>query len=892
LQVSIHTRISKPLALLLLALAAVSTCNAQTSYTISTVAGSANSGDGGPATSGILSQPEGIALDGRGNIYIADANDHRIRKVASDGTIRTIAGTGIAGFNGDDGPAEAAQLNAPYGLCTDRNGNLFVADLGNSRVRKISPDGKITTAAGGGLVLPGGDGDGGPATSAKLLAPRNVAVDPQGNLYISDFQGHRVFKVDLSGTLTTVAGSGTSGSSGDGASALLATLSYPAGIAVDRLGVLYIADTGSKKIRRVYQGVISTVLGATPIQLNVPTGLAVDRLDNLYIADNRSVMIRVSQQGAVSTIPVGGGDVAVDALDNVYTTGSHLVKRLTGAFVSTIAGTGNSGFSGDGANAATARLDTPAGLARDTSGNWYIADSRNLRVRRINPQGIIGTFAGAGPTAPSPGTQATSVRLSLPSSVAVDTFGNVYFSDTSANRIRRVASDGAISTIAGADEPGMRGDDGPAARAILNNPTGIAFDGENNLYIADTGNNRIRKITASGQISTVAGGGATTADKSAALEAKLIQPTAVATDRNGNVYIAETGGNKIRLLTRAGVLTTLAGSRLNLQQPRGLRFSETGDIVFADSGSNTIRRLSLNGELVTIAGTGAAGFAGDGGPANAARLYGPSDLAFDIDGSIWISDTGNNRIRKLTPAAAQPLTPPATLTTISVTHGASLLDLPVAPGEIISIFGTGLGPDLGAIGRVTSARTLETAVAGTQVLFDGIPAPLFFVQDKQINAQVPYTMTGRLESEVTVLVGGVLRGRVRVQVKEAVPGLLTVAAGAGQAVVINEDGISNGPGHPAQRGSVVTLYATGDGQLGPDAIDGKPYGAAKTSYSVTVDFGGYSGEVLYAGRAPGYIGLMQINVRIPSQYVPSGDVPLVLTVHGETSQNGVTLAIR
>ncbi len=883
---------STSLRIVLLLAVGAGLCFAQSLYSISTVAGSANSGDGGPAAFGMLSQPEGIATDGRGNIYVADAIDHRIRKLATDGTIRTVAGTGAAGFSGDDGPASAAQLNAPYGLCIDRQGNLYVADLGNARVRRISTDGIISTVAGGGATLPGGDGDGGQAVNAKLLAPRNVTTDAQGNLYISDFNAQRVLKVDSTGTLTTVAGTGAAGYSGDGASALRASIAYPAGLAIDRLGVLYIADTGNKKIRRVYQGVMSSVLGTPAFLLNVPTGLAVDRLDNLYIADNRSTMFRVSQQGVVTTVAAGGADVAIDALDNLYITGSHVVKRLTGANVSVLAGTGTSGFGGDGGSALLARLDTPLGLARDLSGNWYFADSQNVRVRRISPQGNISTFAGAGQNALSPGSQATSIRLGSPTSVALDSFGNLYFSDTAANRIRRVAPDGTIITIAGADAAGLQGDDGPASRALLNNPTGIAIDSENSLYVADTGNNRIRKITQIGQISTVAGGGSSTDDSGTGLAAKLTQPLAVAADKNGNVYIAETGANRIRLLNRAGTLTTVAGVRSSLNQPRGLRVADNGDVIFADSGSNTIRRLASTGEIETIAGNLSAGLTGDGGLAISASLHNPSDVALDPDGSILISDTGNNRIRKLTVTTAGPVPPAAVTDTFTITHSATLLEQPVAPGEVVSIFGAGLGPDTGAIGRITAAKTLETTVAGTQVLFDGTPAPLFYVQDKQINAQVPYIIAGRLETEVTIVVGGVVKGRKRIAVKQSVPGLLTLSGGTGQVIAVNDDGNSNNPGNPAARGSIVTLYATGDGQLGSDAIDGKPYAAGKTSYSVSVDFGGYSGEVLYAGRAPGFVGLMQLNVRIPAQFVPSGAVPIILTVRGEASQPGATISIR
>ena len=868
----------------LLLLAAVSTaCCAETTYSISTVAGGAGSGDGGAAASSILSQPEGIATDGRGDIYIADANDHRIRKLASDGTIRTVAGTGVPGFSGDGGPANAAQLNSPYGLCIDRLGNLYVADLANARVRRISADGIISTVAGGGTILPGGDGDGGLAVNSRLMAPRNVIADAQGNLYISDFQGHRVLKVDATGTLITIAGIGSGGYSGDGAAALRAAISYPAGLAVDRLGVLYIADSGNKKVRRVYQGVMSTVVGTPAFQLNVPTGLAVDRSDNLYIADNRSAMVRVTQQGLVTSLPIGGADVTVDSLDNVYATGSHQVKRLTGANVSVLAGGGGSNFAGDGGSALLARLDTPLGLARDLSGNWYFADSQNLRVRRISAQSVISTVAGAGLAAPFPGTQATSVRLGLPTSVAFDSWGNLYFSDTAANRIRRVSPDGTMVTIVGSDTAGLQGDNGPASKALLNTPTGIAVDGENSLYVADTGNNRIRKITQIGQISTVAGAGSLY---------ELLQPTAVAIDRNGNLYISETGANRIRLLDRSGTLTTVAGLKSTLNQPRGLRVAESGDVIFADSGSNTVRRLSPAGDVTIVAGNGTAGYTGDGGPATSAMLNNPADVALEADGSIWISDSGNHRLRKLTAAQPAPTTPAATLETFAVTHSATLLEQPVAPGEVVSIFGSGLGPETGVTGKITSARTLETTVAGTQVLFDGTAAPLFYVQDKQINAQAPYILAGRLETEVIIVKGGVEKGHRRILVRQSVPGLLTMAGGTGQVVAVNEDGSSNDGGNPAAPGSIVILYATGDGQLGADAIDGKPAGAAKTSYAVSVDFGGYSGEILYAGRAPGFVGLMQINVRIPSRFVASGAIPILLTVRGETSQIGATISLR
>src|ERR1035437_8003723 len=233
-------------------------------YRIEPVAGSARRGDGGAAIAAQISNIQGIAVDRWGNLYLSDTDNHRVRKISASGVITTLAGTGVAGFSGDGGPAAAAQLNLPYGLVADLAGYLYVADLGNDRVRRISPDGVITTAAGQGIR--GSSGDGGTATGAQLLTPRNVSVDAAGNLYFSEFEGHRVRKVTPDGKISTVAGTGVAGLRGDGAPAVSAQLAFPAGLAVDRLGALYIADSQNQRVRKILAGgVISTVVGGSQI---------------------------------------------------------------------------------------------------------------------------------------------------------------------------------------------------------------------------------------------------------------------------------------------------------------------------------------------------------------------------------------------------------------------------------------------------------------------------------------------------------------------------------------------------------------------------------------------------------------------------------------------------
>ena len=273
--------------------------------TISTYAGNGGYGfwgDGGPATAAQLSLPHGVALDSAGNLYIADSNNHRIRKVTPGGTISTYAGTGTEGFSGDGGPATAAHLDRPDGVALDSAGNLYIADLGNSRIRKVTPGGTISTYAGNGGY--GFWGDGGPATAAQLR-PRGMALDPAGNLYIADFGNSRVRKVTPGGTISTYAGTGTPGFAGDGGPATAAQLSFPQGVALDSAGNLYIADSNNNRIRKVTPGgTISTYAGtglqgfsgdggpAIDAQLWFPVGVALDSAGNLYIADQENQRIR------------------------------------------------------------------------------------------------------------------------------------------------------------------------------------------------------------------------------------------------------------------------------------------------------------------------------------------------------------------------------------------------------------------------------------------------------------------------------------------------------------------------------------------------------------------------------------------------------------------------
>ena len=362
----------------------------------------------GPLELSPLRCPVGVALDAAGNLYVADTGNHWIRKVSPQGEIANIAGTGTPGsFWGDGGRAEDAAMSYPLGVAVDAASNLYIADTGNSRVRKVSPEGIITTVAGNGTS--GYSGDGGTAIGAQLRGPEGVAVDASGNLYIADAADHRIRKVSPGGIITTVAGNGATGHGfgpwGDDGPAAGANLAGPRGVAVDASGNLYIADTHHFSIRKVSTtGIITTILGRVPFQefscqspgtfALFPTGVAVDASGQLYIADKCGIR-QVSPGGVVSVVaPNTGNDgsvaVAVDAEGNIFILGVQLRKVTRDGMVSTVAGNGTQGYSGDGGPALSASFSSPFGIAANAAGDVYVADTYNhvIRVLRVKTEKV------------------------------------------------------------------------------------------------------------------------------------------------------------------------------------------------------------------------------------------------------------------------------------------------------------------------------------------------------------------------------------------------------------------------------------------------------------------------------------------------------------------------
>lgn len=723
-----------------------------------------------PAVDADINAPEQVVLDSAGNFYYSDFNNNRVFKVnASTGIVTVVAGLGTPGYSGDGGPAPSAQLDSPIGVAVDGSGNVYIADTGNQVIRKVNTNGVISTVAGTGTCTYDGDttgpnGDGKPATEHSLCNPYQLAIDPTGNLFIADSSNNRIR--ELSGTsISTVAGNGTGTACADGTLAIQCGFGSPQGIAVDSSDNLYISDTNDYVIREVTasSGEIITIAGtlgtpgfsgdggpATLATLYVPVGVAVNSAGTtVWIADQSNFRIRSFTVGGNIATVAGGGSGG----ESGYACGDHKNRACNAA-----GGGGNVYFCGDGGPATTACLYYPAGVAVDGAGNFFIADYDNYRIRKVDTSGNINTVAGNGGTTqetlinnvpsngvtlnypwglvgdPSgnlfiadqcnyvvrefvdssdlmtllagDGTQgysgdggpAATAELGYPYDVARDNAGNAYIADTYNCVVRKVDTARNISSVAGTPGScGFAGDGGPAASAYLDYPEGVYVDGDNNLYIADTYNNVIRKVSG-GIITTVAGTPTAlgySGDGGPATSAELYYPSGVKADSTGTLYVADTYNHRVRMVNASsGNITTIAGNgnggfsgdgiatQNSLYYPSNIWRDPNDNLFIADQYNNRVRMVDPAGLMTTVAGSGTASLNGDGGPAINASLYLPADIYEDVSGDLFIADQYNYRIRKVNAFAA------VGRSTANVTFGTSPVGTTVGP-EVVTLSGVG-----------------------------------------------------------------------------------------------------------------------------------------------------------------------------------------------------------
>ncbi len=767
-------------------------------YAINTVAG------GGPNNlpelSASIGFPGSIAFDTAGNTYIADSESSHIFKVDTAGNLTVVAGNGTLGYSGDGGPAASAALNGPEGVFVDGSGNIFIADTDNCLIREVS-GGNISTVAGNASIPQpcGYSGDGGPATSAQLFDPFGIFVDGAGNIFIADTDNCLVREVS-GGNISTVAGNPNAnplpcGYSGDGSAATSAQLDEPFGVFVDGSGNIFIADSGNNLIRVVNPGNAPVTIagitiaagdiqfvagasydsqGGTACQLTgdggaatsaflcSPYGVFVDGSQNIFITDTNNFAVREVAASTVNVITTPAGtlgvegyspngtpatsadlnypsNVVVDGSGNIFIadTDNFVIREVTASNgqIQTTIGNNTLAYSGDGGSAVNAELSAPGSVAVDAAGNIYIADSGNSVIRAVNTgasavtiagvtiqpgdmQTIVGSYyqplGDALCDDSGDGGPALSAQLCAPSSVFLDSAGNIFIADTQNNAIRVVNTGtqalttwgvtiqpGDIATVAGngticSGSAAACGDGGAATSAALANPYGVFVDSAENIFIADTDDYVVREVVASsGIISTVAGNYAectqaaapSCGDGATATSAQLTFVFGVFVDLAENIYIADTFDNRIRVaaspsasqpVTIAGVtispgnIATVAGNgtrgfggdgatatAANLDTPFGVFTDLSGDIFIADTENAAIREVvAATGFIQTVAGTPLTpGFSGDGGPATSAELNAPLAVFGTPAGDLFVADTDNARIRSLVSAIFVTVTP-------------------------------------------------------------------------------------------------------------------------------------------------------------------------------------------------------------------------------------------
>jgi sugar lactone lactonase YvrE len=714
------------IALCLCELAGRTAASAQTTpirpFRIATIAGTPYdpTGDGKPAAVAMFS-PNGVVWSD-GNLYLTDGG--RIRRISPNGTINTVVGLldpvvhqTISGYSGDGGPALGAQVRGATSLRFDTAGNLYIADAGNACIRKLTArtiagiaqpiDGTETISTyAGTCTAPGNSNGSGTALTAKMAAPRDIAFDAAGILYVADQTNNNIRAIDATGNIVTVAGSGTAGS--DDGPAAVAKFKTPTSVAVNpATGDLFVADFANNRIRRVSGGNVTTFAGTgassslgglneggaaaaaniTPVKLRFLNGV-------LYVLDAAVGMVRkIDASGVVTTVagiglpayngpfpPVGDGgsalaakfgngaggvqDIAFDISGNAFVTDASTLRLRSipaAGSVSTIAGPGGvTTFSGDGGAASAARLFNPKAPVFDAAGEFYFNDQGNERIRKIDTSGLITTAAGNGVIPPAPpgfsGVPGLATAASiLPLGAVAAGPNGIYFGNNNVSILELTGVQLSVSP-------------NPAA-----NVGGLAFDASGNLYVSDPVNLLVWKVDAAGNAKSVVGGGSivldpSTAPSASAKQVRLTGPLNVLFDPAGNLYVNEFAKNRILKVAAHAPNQTLDGTEtvtiyagngtavypndglpaasVALSGPGGPVFDAKGNLFLTETATFRVRVVDTNGIISTVAGTGTPGFTGDGGPALAAQIRG-GPLAVDAAGNVFMSDSVNNVVRVL-----------------------------------------------------------------------------------------------------------------------------------------------------------------------------------------------------------------------------------------------------
>jgi sugar lactone lactonase YvrE len=594
---------------------------------VTTLAGNGvNAFADGTGTNARFFGPNGITVDLEGFVYVADTGNNRIRKISQAGVVTTLVGSTVGSANG---VGTNATLNTPNGIAIDSKGNLYVTDSANHRIRKIIKEGFMSTFAGSSAGYLDGIG-----TNANFSNPSGITIDFTGNLYVTDGSNNRIRKITPTGVVTTLAGSGTAGF-GDG-SAATAGFNFPFGVAVDSSLNVYVSDFNNHRIRKITSGgIVSTLAGngtttfangtGTNATFNFPQGIAVDSAGTVYVSDTENHRIR--RIGYAVQLPLNRG------------------------VTTTIAGSGSGGSANNLGTSAT--FSEPSSIAVNSAGVLYIADSLNHRIRAISLTSVVTTWAGTGTASLVNSARLTST-FNAPRGVTVDSAGNVYVGDTLNHCIRKITTANSVLTLTGSGTPTFA--DGFGGSASFQNPQGVAVDSVGNVYVADTSNHRIRKITPEGNTTTLAGNGSPAFADGTGGSSSFNTPIGVAVDLSGNVYVGDNSNNRIRKITPEGVVSTLAGNgtadsingtgtNASFNLPRGIAVDLNYNVYVAEFVGARIRKITPSGSVTTLSGSGTPTFAD--GTGTAASFVTPRGVAVGSNGIVYVVDTTNHRVRKI-----------------------------------------------------------------------------------------------------------------------------------------------------------------------------------------------------------------------------------------------------
>lgn len=633
---------------------------AVSSATVTTLAGGGVQAANASGASASFYHPMGIAVDSSGNVYIADAGNNQIRKISSSGAVTLLAGSRSKGSA--DGTGTAASFNSPFGIAVDSSGNIYVADTLNSMIRKISPTGVVSTI--------------GAKNTGKFSQPEGIAVDSNGNVYVSEISSNSVLKITPTGVISTLAGNYAARGSSDG-TGTSATFNNPKGIAVDSSGNVYVADTNNSALRKITpSGVVTTIASS----LGSISNVAIDGSGNIYISDHTDGAVRkLTLPGPSVSLLVSSGvlrklpsfnsawqttnkpfGLTVNSAGTLFVSDTWnnqvIAVDTSNGSRSLLAGSPSYGYA-DGQGVA-AKLKLPSGIVEDSNGNLFVADQENCSIRKITPSGSTSTFAGSTTCGFADGIGSNAAFTSL-AGMAIDASNTIYAADS--NSVRKITSAGVVSTLAGSSSRGAA--DGTGSSATFYGINGIVVDGNGNVFVADTSNFMIRKISPAGVVTTIAGSTTFGITDGVGTSAKFMAPFGITIDSLGNLFVSEYIDGLIRKITPAGVVTTFAGGAVSTSQtlingtgnaakfasPAGLSIDSADNIYVADSYNNSIRKVSPSAEVSKLAGDSHNNLGNIDSSGYDASFFNPMYLGVGASGVIYVSDTWNDQIRKIVP---------------------------------------------------------------------------------------------------------------------------------------------------------------------------------------------------------------------------------------------------